>query len=292
MTAGRPGSPGRLAALAGLLASIVVIGRVDVLTGPDFGFSLFYLAPVAASAWWMGGAGAVVCAVAAGAAWVAGEVATSRDVHAPALAWNGFTRLAIYAAVGLLTARVRGDRSRLTALLDREKTLARTDPMTGLMNYRGFVESLLREASRCRRAGQAMCVAYIDLDNFKQINDRYGHSAGDALLSRIARTVQETIRAGDVPARIGGDEFVVMFWDVDRRAVEGIAQRIIDRVREAGAEYPLASLGASVGIAFFETPPESTEEILLRADNAMYEAKAMGKGLMAVWSGGSAPTAA
>jgi diguanylate cyclase (GGDEF)-like protein len=284
------GSARRLAVLAGLLGAIGVVGWLDFTTGPRVGLSLLYLAPVAAAAWWLGAASAGVCGAAAGVAWLWADVASREPVELPVSLWNGFTRLAIYIAIGLLLSRVRSDRRRLTDLLEREKSLARTDPITGLMNHRGFVESLMREASRCRRTVSPLCLAFMDLDNFKQVNDRYGHAAGDAFLQRIARAISDTVRAGDIPARLGGDEFVILFWDVDRRAVEGIAQRLIDRVKEAGREYPEAGPGLSVGIAYFDVPPDSTEEILKRADNAMYEAKTLGKGLMAVWS--SAPTPA
>jgi diguanylate cyclase (GGDEF)-like protein len=275
---------GRSLALVVLVLFVAWIGWVDMVTGVEVGMSLFYLIPVVMAGWWLGPMAAAICAAASTIAWLTADLqATERASLLPSL-WNGFTRLIIFTVMGLLVSRVRTDHSRLRDLLDREKTLARTDAVTGLMNHRGFLETLMREASRCRRAEQPLCLAFMDLDNFKQVNDRYGHAAGDTLLARIARAIRETVRGGDVPARLGGDEFVVLFWDVDRAAVEGIAQRIIDRVRMAGEEYPEAELGASVGIAFFGIPPDSVEEILKRADNAMYEAKTMGKGLFAVWS--------
>jgi diguanylate cyclase (GGDEF)-like protein len=286
-TAIESGSRRALATL-GLLGALIVVGWIDTLTGTQLGLSLLYLAPVSAAGWWLGSRPAALCAAAAALIWLAADLAGRAGAEMPISLWNGFTRLAIYLAIGLLLSRVRSDRRRLTGLLDREKSLARTDTITNLMNHRGFVETLMREASRCRRASQPLCVAFMDLDNFKQVNDRYGHAAGDAFLQRIARTIRDTVRAGDVPARLGGDEFVILFWDVDRGAVEGIARRLIDRVREAGAEYPEADLGLSVGIAYFALPPDSIEEILKRADNAMYEAKTLGKGQLAVWSGGPA----
>jgi diguanylate cyclase (GGDEF)-like protein len=126
-------------------------------------------------------------------------------------------------------------------------------------------------------------VAYLDLDNFKGVNDRYGHVVGDELLSRIGAALRSTIRAGDIAARLGGDEFAILFWNAERGAIEGIAQRVIERIDEVGHDYPEAGLGASVGIAHFTGVPESVEDILTRADHAMYQAKAAGKGCLVVW---------
>ncbi|MGH9868312.1 MAG: GGDEF domain-containing protein [Candidatus Polarisedimenticolia bacterium] len=274
-------NPARAAVLLVLMGLVIWIGQLDLADGWRPWVRVLSAAPVVLSGWWMGPAAAGVCAVAAA---TAGVVHDAGRTDLGVALGNGAASLILFAVMGLLISRVRSDRGRLTDLLDREKTLARTDAVTGLMNHRGFVESLMREASRCRRAVQPLCVAFMDLDNFKQVNDHYGHAAGDTLLKLIARSIRETIRGGDIPARLGGDEFVVLFWDMDRNAVEGIAQRIIEKVREAGQDYPRAALGASVGIAYFDVPPASVEEILKRADNAMYEAKTMGKGLMAVWS--------
>ncbi len=281
---GTPAPRARRAALeACLLGATVLIGGVDFRTGKDLSLSLLYLVPVAAAALAVGATGAVAAAVVAGSSSLIADVAFGGDVRVSV--WNAFTRTAIFVATGLLVARVRADRSRMTGLLEREKELARTDPLTGLSNSRGFLERLMTEASRSRRAGRPLCMAYVDIDDFKGVNDRYGHSAGDLLLQRIARAIRETIRAGDVPGRLGGDEFAILFHEVDREGVENVAHRVIERIRQAGSDHPEAPIGASVGVAWFDTPPDSVEEILGRADRTMYHAKADGKGRLAVWSG-------
>ena len=282
-------TPARAVSLFALMGLVVWMAQIDLGDGWRALARLLSAAPVVLAGWWMGPAAAGVCAAGAAAAMLIGDLRGGAPGGLGAALADGTTSLILLAIMGLLVSRVRSDRGRLVDLLDREKTLARTDAVTGLMNHRGFVETLMREASRSRRAVQPLCVAFMDLDNFKQVNDHYGHAAGDTLLKLIARSIRETIRGGDVPARLGGDEFVVMFWDVDRNAVEGIARRIIEKVREAGQDYPRAALGASVGIAYFDVPPASVEEIIKRADNAMYEAKTMGKGLLAVWSSAEAP---
>ena len=279
---------------AGLLVAVAVVGVVDYRGGSRLDYSLLYLLPILAAGWRLSLPAVVVTSSAAGAVLFAANFSLAEPRSIVVDVWTGFSRLIIYLAVGLLTARVRRDRDRLRKLLDREALLARTDAITGLPNTRGFTERLLTETSRSRRAGRPLCLAYIDIDNFKSLNDHYGHATGDAILVRIAAAIRDTIRAGDVPARLGGDEFAILFWEVDRSAVEGIARRIMERIRDVGASYPAAALGASVGIAFFERPPDSSEDILKQADASMYEAKALGKGRMVVWSstetGGAIPT--
>ena len=273
----------RWIAVAFSVCVIAAIGRLDFMTGPDIGFSLFYLLPILATGWWFGSAAALVTASAASLTWFLADEGFHSGGYLLISIWNGFTRLVIFSFMGVMTARARKDRDQFKNLLQREREQARVDIMTGLPNRRGFIERLMVEASRCRRSSQAICLAYLDLDNFKLINDRHGHSAGDSLLSEIGRALSSTIRAGDLAARLGGDEFAILFWNTDRGAVESIAQRIIDGIREVGRRYPDAGLGASVGIAHFERVPESVEEILQRADNTMYEAKSLGKGRLVVW---------
>jgi len=269
--------------VGGLVTVIAAIGWLDHATGPEIGFSLFYLLPVLAAGWWFGMPAALIASTAASVAWLLADEVNHAGDHLLVTAWNGFTRVAIFTGIGWLAAHVRGGRDRLAKLLDRERELGRVDLMTDLPNRRGFIERLLMEASRCRRSAQPICLAYLDLDNFKRVNDRYGHAAGDALLSQIGRAIRSTIRAGDLAARLGGDEFAILFWNADRAAVETIARRLIESVREVGRSYPEAELGASVGIAYFESVPDSTEEILSKADGAMYEAKSEGKGRLVIW---------
>ncbi len=272
-----------------LLASVLLVGWLDLASGPDLGFALFYLPSVAAAGWWLGKRGVVTIGSMGALAWTIAEAISRPDLAFGLAAWNGLTRLAIFLVIGMLTTRVREDRDRLTILLDRERTLARTDRVTELPNSRGFLEVLMTEASRSRRTGRPLCLAYIDLDNFKRINDSYGHAAGDTVLARAATLIRENIRASDVPARIGGDEFVVLFWEADLQAAEAIARRICESLNALENGYPGTAVGASIGVAWYDAPPESVEEILQCADKAMYEAKSGGKRRVVLRRFGAAP---
>jgi diguanylate cyclase (GGDEF)-like protein len=201
------------------------------------------------------------------------------------VAWNTLSLLVIFVAVGWLVGRVRRDRDsilaanqRLSELLDSEARLARTDPITELPNWRAFDERLGVEIARARRSGAHLCVGYIDLDNFKRVNDRYGHGAGDALLRKIAQGVREVLRPEDDLARMGGDEFAFLLSTARADSLEEIGQRVLERVRQAAASYPDTQVTASVGMVCGLPLRRGQEELLTLADKAMYQAKQAGKG--------------
>ena len=267
------------------LLTVGLVGWVDMLTGPDWGFSLFYLVPVIAVAYRSQGLPVIAVAVAAGVSWGISDALCRSTVHWPNAIWNTGTRLAIYVGVGLLVARVRAQRRalqsanlRLEAALHLERVVARTDPLTGLLNWNGFAEVLRREVARCQRSGAPFNLVYVDLDNFKRVNDRFGHSTGDALLREVARALSDSLRASDVSARLGGDEFTLVLADVDAQQALLVGERIVTCIAALADAYPGTGLGASVGIAHFGAPTSDMEELVRKADDAMYEAKRGGKG--------------
>ena len=148
---------------------------------------------------------------------------------------------------------------------------AEQDPLTGLANRRRFEQELEREIERCTRHGEHAALAVLDLDDFKRVNDVYGHATGDRLLTAVGAALQARRRATDVVARIGGDEFAVILIGVDERgaamAAAGIAAAIAEHARVAGLEAR-----ASVGVAMI-APGVSADELFVRADGAMYKAK-------------------
>lgn len=256
------------------VAVIAVIGWLDFATGPDIAFSLFYLVPIATCGWRLGRVPALVGAFAASVAWFLADYAHHPWSYIPISVWNASTRLLVFGTTGTLLAALRKDRDRLSDLLAQATHQARMDGLTGLPNSR-----VLREAIEKRRhetSGQ-VCVAYIDLDNFKRVNDIYGHSVGDEVLCKVAETMRSSLRSGDLVARIGGDEFVILFGEVGERAeAEAIATRVIAGVGAVGAMFPESRLGASVGLALL--PVGSLDQVLQFADSGMYDAKQAGKG--------------
>ncbi|MDQ6621264.1 MAG: diguanylate cyclase [Pseudomonadota bacterium] len=190
--------------------------------------------------------------------------------------------LAITQSVGLqigqFVARV--------AAQDRVRALAHFDPLTGLPN-RHFFQQLLDEAIKtARERSTGLALLYLDLDGFKEINDRYGHDAGDHLLVSFALRLRETLRATDAvarghasAARIGGDEFIVLIEGIDsREVILSIAQRLLAMVAKPfDLAGPCPSVTASIGISNYPTDAGDAESLMKIADGAMYRAKATGK---------------
>lgn len=158
---------------------------------------------------------------------------------------------------------------------------ARHDQLTGLHNRRHLRERLKQMLSACERnPSGTLAVMYLDLDRFKQVNDELGHHAGDEVLKAVAHRLKRTLRHGEAIARLGGDEFAVIVEHAMPGTSAALAQRLIQRLSEP---YPLSSgaiatIGASVGIAFAR-PGEAFDLVMKRADRALYEAKAAGKGV-------------
>ena len=273
----------RIYGTAATVIAVLAIGWIDYVTGPEIGLSLLYLIPVAIAGWYAGVTVAIFVGAAAGSVWLAADVAWRNSETAIAISvWNAFTRYVIYISQGVLFALVHRDREKLRRLAARESSLARTDTRTQLPNARAFMEMLEAELRAARESGEAMCVAYLDLDNFKQVNDRYGHAAGDEVLQNVAAAIQRSIRGHDVAARLGGDEFAVLLRGVDPNVAQSVGERISARIREIGTRYAEAALGVTLGVAYLSSLPESASAILQAADGAMYVGKTSGKGRVVV----------
>ena len=158
--------------------------------------------------------------------------------------------------------------------------LSRTDDLSGLLNRRAFGEDLAQALARARRERTGGALLYVDLDNFKPINDRFGHARGDAVLRAVAKALRASCRAYDLAARLGGDEFAVWLGGVDaagarRRATELLA-RTTDLASDAHCED--APLSLSIGVATVAPGTDETaEQLIRRADAAMYVGKRAGK---------------
>ena len=148
---------------------------------------------------------------------------------------------------------------------------AEHDPLTGLANRRRFEQELERQIERCARHGERAALAVIDLDRFKDVNDAHGHATGDQLLAAVGTALRERLRATDLVARIGGDEFAVILIGVDEQGAAIAAAAVAETIGEHARAAGLAA-SASVGVAMIE-PGACADELFVRADRAMYDAK-------------------
>ena len=168
---------------------------------------------------------------------------------------------------------------------ERMVALSRTDPLTGLLNRRAFFDELERRLRRLERGARSGVLLYLDLDNFKLVNDRRGHEAGDEAIRRLCAMMRAEARGGDLAARLGGDEFALWIDGLGLRSGRERARRLLDAAAELKplSGDPQRPLGLSIGLALSEPGcGEAPEALVARADAAMYQAKQAGKGGIAV----------
>jgi diguanylate cyclase (GGDEF)-like protein len=259
----------RLWVVPSALALCAAVALVDYGPGQRLSCLLFYLLPVALAAWWGGFAAGVLLAVAA--ALLRALVCAAHGVDQPPAVqlWDGAVHFGIFTLSCSLVSRLR-------QALAREHALARTDPITGAANGRTFYERVDSEARRGQRSGRPLTLAYLDVDNFKEVNDRLGHPAGDELLREVALVIREQSRTGDLAARLGGDEFALLLPETDAAGAAAMLGRLRETLlrRVAARKWPVTF---SIGAATFPRPASDVDELVGVADRLMYRAKHGGK---------------
>lgn len=246
------------------------LGYVDYLTGPELAFSIFYLLPVMLGTWYAGTAGGVVVSFVSTVIWLYADLMWDHPYeYADVPYWNSATRLAFFLVVLLLLKVIRRE-------LDRRANEAFTDHLTGLANSRRLAEYLAVEIARSQRQDSPLTIAYLDLDNFKQANDRHGHIAGDGILQEIGRVLSAFARQTDLAARIGGDEFVVVMPGVTKSDAGSTVGRLHDHLSRSLQDSG-HGVTCSIGAVTFGNLHLAPDDIIRMADDAMYEAKRNGR---------------
>lgn len=203
--------------------------------------------------------------------------------HGPWLVGLALLNVAIPLYLTRLIGGFHANRRQLASYADEMKSLAMKDALTGLPNRTAFFEALERAGAHAQRSGTALAVVYFDLNGFKQVNDRFGHAAGDALLRDVARQVQAELRGEDVLARLGGDEFVAQLeLDTAQRQPEQVAARILEVLAALrsvdGAPLDLTASIGIVVVAGRDAVALGAERMVELADLNMYAAKREGRG--------------
>lgn len=246
------------------------LGVIDFLTGTEISISLFYLIPVALVGWTVSAWAGMSLSFLAVVAGLGGDfLAGARFSHPLLWFWNGAMRFGVFSLVGCLLHR-------LHTSLHTAQTLARFDDLTGAMNQRSFRDLLMLELERARRYQHPFTVAYIDLDHFKVLNDRLGHSAGDVVLKTVGAVFMHNIRRTDVFARLGGDEFILYLPETGRKQAQHILPRLQNLLQREMQERNW-DLTFSIGALTFLSYPESVDDVIRAADQLMYEVKRGGK---------------
>jgi diguanylate cyclase (GGDEF)-like protein len=261
------------AALPGSFAAVLTaaVGAVDFLTGAELSASVFYALPVGLAAWYAGAAWGIGTCLLAAATWFGADAAAGAAYAAPWIpVWNAGVRLAFFVLIAELTRRLHD-------ALDAQRRLAETDELTGLANTRRFQTVLDAEVRRAVRYGRSLTLAYVDLDGFKAINDRWGHAAGDRVLTRIGGLLRSHVRVSDMAGRLGGDEFAILLPETDgaqARDALGNLRTFLERAMREGS-WPV---GFSIGVVSSSGEIPTAQELLRTADGLMYEVKHAGKG--------------
>ncbi|MFI5304420.1 MAG: GGDEF domain-containing protein [Nitrospiria bacterium] len=252
---------------------VVLIGLLDYLTGPRIYFLAFYIIPIFQIAWfvgkWAGFSIALFSII------MVGIIRYLLGVFPPDPLFV-FRQALIVLNVFLVIGYVVSIQFFLRNALNREGELARTDSLTGTFNTRAFNGILEGEIRRASRYNYPLSIVYIDLDNFKEVNDRYGHSVGNSVLQTAARIIKDSVRKTDVIARLGGDEFAILFPETKSEQADQIVSKVHSRLNSEMTEqnWPVTS---SIGLVSYAQVPGSPDHVLREVDQLMYKAKNEGK---------------
>jgi diguanylate cyclase (GGDEF)-like protein len=237
----------------------------DYLSGSQLSFSLFYLIPIVIFSITVGSHIGIGVALISTIIWVVIEVITVENVNSFIHLWNTIIRLGFFLLPAILLRAI-----------ERERLLARTDSLTGAINNRYFIELLQQEVDRSNRYARPFTIAFIDLDNFKTVNDTFGHTFGDTLLRTFAEYMKTNLRKTDFVARVGGDEFAILLPETDEPAARAAISTLFKKMTsEANSkQWPVTF---SVGVLTLQSPKISVNKILSTADKMMYQVKNNGK---------------
>lgn len=253
------------------LLLIGAIGAFDYELGRDYTLGPIYAIPVVIGTWYAGrDVGLTLALAGTSLSFLAYHPQVLSASATRTLALNSILLLVLFLLIVTLTTRARNK-----MLL--EEQLARMDDLTGSLNVRAFKEELDYHLALAAREGLPLTVAYVDVDDFKQVNDRFGHAGGDRVLRSIAATLKEFSRRTDRVTRIGGDEFAILMPDTDAAG----AERIIREARRAFSQAfkpGVSQVTCSIGVITFIGRIPSADDAISTADALMYEVKRSGKG--------------
>lgn len=256
-------------AWTGAAASTAAIAWLDYVTGIEVRILPLYFGPISLAAWGAGRRGALTIALLCSLGWLTSNQLAGMRFSVGVWTLNLISQTAAFVAVAYLMSTLR-------FALERERTLSRTDALTKLANSRAFYEEAERMVSRSRRHRRALSLAYVDVDDFKKVNDSLGHQGGDKVLQAIAGVLQAAVRSGDLVARLGGDEFAILLEETDQDGARSFLTRTREQLRDALATSP-RKVTISVGAVTFASPPRELSMLVQKADALMYAAKSAGK---------------
>ena len=248
---------------------LMAFGYVDFATGPEIFFSFFYLVPIAAIAWYFGLVPgfyfSFLCAV---VGFLADFEFDRGHFSNPVTYWNTGLRSSFFLIFCLMMVFVRKE-------LFTEYLNARLDPLTNVYNSRAFLE-MFDGGGLDRKMTPPLSVAFMDLDDFKKVNDRFGHEMGNVLLKKVAQAMRDSVRSSDIVARLGGDEFIIAFPATDLVTARALIQKLRRQLKESLDPIRLPAT-LSIGVVTLPRIPVNMLEVIRTADQLMYDVKKKGK---------------
>jgi diguanylate cyclase (GGDEF)-like protein len=247
-------------------ALIGLLGIIDFLTGYELAFSIFYLLPICLLTWrtgqLLGMVSSFVCAVVC----LISDLAAGHPYSHPIIyIWNTIIRFSFFAIITILL-------SKLIIVLEHEREISRTDHLTGAFNPRVFYDLLQMEINRSQRYKNTFTIAYIDLDNFKTVNDEFGHATGDQVLCFVVDHFRKHLRKTDVVARLGGDELALLLPETKQESAQVVLSRLQIDILAAMQQrnWPIT---LSIGVLTCLDTSLTTDEAMKIVDDLMYSVK-------------------
>jgi len=249
---------------------VIITALFDYYSGFELSFSIFYIFPISFAAWFINRKLGVGLSVFSAIIWYSVDYYSGHVYSNAAIPyWNGFVRLGFFVVITILISEIK-------IRLHKETELARVDNLTQLLNARFFKDSVQTQMEVAARHNHKIVFGYIDLDNFKMVNDSMGHSEGDKVLRSVGDVLNSSVRVSDLAGRLGGDEFVVFLPETDLSGAEQVFSKVQSRLQET-VEKQKWPVGFSIGVVVFSNIPDSADDALQLADNLMYRVKKAGK---------------
>ena len=248
----------------------LTVSFIKYLTGPELALSAFYLLSIAVVTWYAGIRAGIFISVTSAISWLVADLMMLNAFSSPIIPYfNESFRLIVFLVIAVTLHNLK-------IALAGHKELARTDYLTGIANRRAFIEFASMELNKARRYGHPLSMLYLDIDNFKMINDNFGHRIGDRLLCSVAILMKQSVRSIDLIARFGGDEFCVLLSKTGTESARMVANKLQEKLL-ALVEHKGWSVTFSIGAVTYQVPPVSIDEMITAADALMYAAKKNGK---------------